>query len=63
MHAINNLIGKNKYKTDDLNNICLSLSSDFINPYKSVFGGDFDVTALICALEREKLRVRWLKKY
>lgn len=32
-----------------------------INPYKSVFGGDFDVTVLIKALESKQWPVRWLK--
>lgn len=38
------------------------MSKDFINPYKSVFGGDFDVTVLIQALKGLSMDVKWLKK-
>lgn len=51
VHALNNLIGSQVFTNQHLNNICKSLSSNLINPYKSIIGGNFDVTALIIALQ------------
>jgi hypothetical protein len=30
--------------------ICQELSSDFINPHKHIFGGDYDANVIIIAL-------------
>ena len=59
---LNNLLGSPEYNKNLLNNICFDLSSEFINPYKSVLGGDFDVTVLMDALRHHNMSVRWLKK-
>jgi hypothetical protein len=50
MHALNNLLGKHFYSKEDMENICYSLSDDFINPHKYIFGGDYDVNVLMIAL-------------
>lgn len=49
--ALNNLLGAACFNANDLNKICYSLSDNMINPYKSVLGGDYDVTVLINALK------------
>lgn len=56
------MLGSKIYENNHLVKICQNLSEDFINPYKSIFGGDFDVTAIIIAFEQIGCSVRWLKK-
>lgn len=53
--ALNNLLGANCFNANDLNKICYSLSDSVINPYKSVFGGDYDVTVLINAIKEYQI--------
>lgn len=60
--ALNNLMGEKMFTKQFLNEVCSNFSDSFINPYKSIFGGDFDVTALISALECFEVNVRWLKR-
>lgn len=61
--ALNNLMGKKAFTYQDLTQICRNISPDsIINPYKSLFGGDFDVSALILALQTHDVSVRWLKE-
>lgn len=55
-------MGDKIFQKEDLTKICSQLSQDIINPYKSVFGGDYDVTVLIVALQEIGYPVRWLKK-
>jgi hypothetical protein len=43
-------------------NICSDLSSDFINPHKHIFGGDYDVNVLFIALQKQGSECRWLDK-
>ena len=60
--ALNNLLGSKTFCTESLNGICKQLSDSMINPYKSVFGGDFDVSVLIYALNFLNMDVKWVKK-
>ncbi len=36
-----------------MNKICNQLSSEFINPHRSIFGGNYDVNVLIYAFQQE----------
>lgn len=60
--ALNNLIGAEMFNHQNLDKICKQLSTDMINPYKSIFGGDYDVSVIIKALQTLEFPVRWLKK-
>lgn len=59
---MNNLIGDKVFDSIEFTKICNNLSDNLINPYKSVFGGDYDVTVLINALKNYQYEVRWIKK-
>jgi hypothetical protein len=45
-----------------MNEICYSLSDEFINPHKHVFGGDYDVNVLMIALQREGCATEWFDR-
>lgn len=49
---MNNILGVSRYNKDAMNEICYSLSDEFINPHKHVFGGDYDVNVLMIALQK-----------
>lgn len=55
--ALNNLLGWQQFDNKYIASLCIPLSDKFINPYKSMFGGDFDVTPLILALKNIGLHV------
>lgn len=42
-----------------MNEICYTLSDDFINPHKHIFGGDYDINALMVALDNKKCTTKW----
>jgi len=60
VYALNNLLGRNAFTNLDLNQISKQLSTDLINPYKHFLGGDFDVSVLIIALQRNNYECLWL---
>lgn len=53
MHVINNFFGSEKYTEKQMNEACQDLSSDCINPHKSIFGGNYDVNVLISIFQAE----------
>lgn len=60
VYALNNLVGSSRFSTANLDTICKTFSSDFINPHKHFFGGDYDVNILIYALTSEGYECIWL---
>lgn len=60
VHAINNLLGYQACTQNEMDTICKSLSTDFINPHKHVFGGDYDANVLIVSLQNIGYECKWL---
>ena len=44
----------------DLDKICNTLSSEFINPHKHIFGGDYDANVLMVAWKNLGFECVWL---
>ena len=59
MHSLNNMLGSAIFTSDSLNAICYQLSTDFINPHKHIFGGDYDVNVLLLALQQREFEYEW----
>lgn len=53
MHVVNNFLGCQKYSEEQMNEVCWSLSSDCINPHKSIFGGNYDVNVLMTVFQAQ----------
>lgn len=45
---------------NNLDKLCAQLSSDFINPHKHFFGGDYDANVLMLALQNMGYITKWL---
>jgi hypothetical protein len=48
---LNNLLGEEKFTKDSISKLCKKLPETKNNSYTSIFGGDFDVSLLILALQ------------
>ena len=60
VHAINNLLGGNSCSEKQMNEICYSLSDDWINPHKHLFGGDYDANIIMVALQILGYECKWV---
>lgn len=59
LFSVNHLLGGRVYSQQAMTQICYSLSDDYINPHKHIFGGDYDLNVLILALQQQQLATRW----
>ncbi|KAL7024121.1 hypothetical protein ACKWTF_012908 [Chironomus riparius] len=63
IHALNNLMQCKSFTKQQFDVICSELSSNYINPHKSVLGiGNYDINSIIKALESKDLTVIWYDK-
>ncbi|RIA99080.1 Machado-joseph disease protein MJD [Glomus cerebriforme] len=69
-HTLNNLFQDEVFTKEQLDNIAIKLtkqtslevstwSSYFINPHKSIFGGNYDINVLEMALMNKDLEIQW----
>lgn len=62
VHAVNNLLQKQRYKKADFDSACLQLAPDssWFNPHRSCLGiGNYDVNVVSLLLEQEGYMVKW----
>jgi hypothetical protein len=61
VHAVNNLLQKERFRKSDFDETCQKLSPRIIfNPHRSIFGiGDYDVNVVTMLLQEEGLTVSW----
>jgi hypothetical protein len=61
VHAINNLLQKERFQKSDFDEACQKLSPSIIfNPHRSILGiGDYDVNVVTMLLQEEGLTVSW----
>ncbi|CRK88472.1 CLUMA_CG002217, isoform A [Clunio marinus] len=64
VHCLNNLFQSRWITKDKMDQICANLSpGDYINPHKSLLGlGNYDVNAIMLALEEKSMQLNWFDK-
>ena len=61
LHAVNNLIGREKYKKEDLDEIAIELKkTSGITHKHCCCDGDFDANVLLVSLQRIDYSTQWL---